>query len=260
MQHKIAILGTGNVAWHLHLAFENAGHIVTDVYNRDLQKAGKFTMNSYQAEPTDNLDFSGSEARIFIMAISDDAVAELVEDLHLPDGAVLAHTSGTLSIKAIGYAPTEDIGVFYPLQTLSKGKSVDFHQVPICIEGETLKAQNELAALASSLSSRVQMLDSGQRRLIHLAAVFACNFTNHMLTISKQILGQQEIDFAILHPLITETLNKSLEIGPEKAQTGPAIRRDLETLDKQHQALTEDQQVAELYQLVSQHILDFYSE
>ncbi|MCE7995899.1 MAG: DUF2520 domain-containing protein [Roseivirga sp.] len=259
MQQKIAILGTGNVAWHLHLAFENAGHTVTDIYSRDLQRAERFAMSSYQAEPTNNLDFSRSEASIFIMAISDDAVTQLTEDLQLPDGAVLAHTSGTLSIKAIGYAPTEDIGVFYPLQTLSRGKNVDFQHVPICIEGETLKAQNELAALAGSLSKRVQMLDSGQRRLIHLAAVFACNFTNHMLTLSKQILSQQEIDFAILHPLISETLNKSLEIGPDKAQTGPAIRRDMETLDKQHQALAEDEQVAEIYQLVSQHILDFYS-
>lgn len=260
MQQKIAILGTGNVAWHLNLAFENAGHQVTAVYDRDLQKAEKFTLGSYQAEATNSLDFSRSEASIFIMAISDDAVAELVEDLHLPDGAVLAHTSGTLSIKAIGYAPTEDIGVFYPLQTLSKGKSVDFTHVPICIEGETLKAQNDLAALAQSLSKRVQMLDSGQRRLIHLAAVFACNFTNHMLTLSSQILDQQEIDFTILHPLISETLNKSLEIGPEKSQTGPAIRRDMETLDKQHQALQGDEQVAEIYELVSQHILDFYSD
>ncbi|GAB5524317.1 MAG: F420-dependent NADP oxidoreductase [Roseivirga sp.] len=260
MQQKIAILGTGNVAWHLNRAFENAGHIVTDIYSRDLQKAERFTVDSYQAEPTSSLDFSRSDARIFIMAISDDAVAEMVENLQLPSEAVLAHTSGTLSIKAIGYAPTEDIGVFYPLQTLSKGKGIDFEHVPICIEGETLRAQNELAGLASSLSQRVQMLDSGQRRLIHLAAVFACNFTNHMLTLSKQILAQQEIDLAILHPLISETLNKSLEIGPEKAQTGPAIRRDMETLDKQHQALHEDEQVAEIYQLISQHILDYYAE
>ncbi len=259
MQQKIVIIGTGNVAWHLSLALENAGHIITAVYSRDLQKAQRFTMNSYQAEATNLLDFSRSEAHIFIMAVSDDAVVDLVKELILPDGAVLAHTSGTLSIKALGYAATEDLGVFYPLQTLSKGKHVDFQYVPICIEGETLKAQNDLAALASSLSTRVQMLDSGQRRLIHLAAVFACNFTNHMLTLSKEILGQHEIDFAILHPLISETLNKSLEIGPENAQTGPAVRRDLETLDKQHEALQGDEQVAEIYQIVSQHILDFYS-
>lgn len=260
MRQKIAILGTGNVAWHLHLAFENAGHTVTAVYNRDLKKAEKFTMGSYQATPVNSLDFSQSEAEIFIMAISDDAVANLVDELQLPAGAVLAHTSGTLSIKSIAYAPTEDIGVFYPLQTLSKGKALDFAQVPICIEGETVRAQDQLAGLAQTLSERVQMLDSGQRRLIHLSAVFACNFTNHMLTLSKQILEQQEIDFKILHPLISETLSKSLEIGPEKAQTGPAIRRDMETLDKQFSALQEDEEVANLYQLVSQHILDFYSE
>jgi predicted short-subunit dehydrogenase-like oxidoreductase (DUF2520 family) len=260
MQQKIAIIGTGNVAWHLNLAFENAGHIVTDVYDRNIRKAEKFTMASYQAEPTDSLDFSNSDASVFIMAITDGAVAEVAEALHLPDGSLLAHTSGTLSIKAIAYAPTEDIGVFYPLQTLSKGKNIDFAAVPVCIEGETLRAQNDLAALAQSVSKRVQVLDSGQRRLIHLAAVFACNFTNHMLTISRQILRQEDIDFAVLYPLISETLNKSLEIGPEKAQTGPAIRRDMETLDKQLQALEGDEQVAEIYQLISQHILDYYAE
>lgn len=260
MQQKIAIIGTGNVAWHLNLAFENAGHIVTDVYDRDIRKAEKFTMGSYQAEPTDSLNFSQSTASVFIMAITDGAVAEVAEALHLPEGSLLAHTSGTLSIKVIAYAPTEDIGVFYPLQTLSKGKNIDFAQVPVCIEGETLRAQNDLAALAQSVSERVQVLDSGQRRLIHLAAVFACNFTNHMLTISRQILGQEDINFAILFPLISETLNKSLEIGPEKAQTGPAIRRDMETLDKQLQALEGDEQVAEIYKLISQHILDYYDE
>lgn len=260
MQQKIAIIGTGNVAWHLNIAFENAGHIVTAVYNRDLKKAAHFTMGSYQAEPVNSLDFSKSQAAIFIMAVSDDVVADIAEMLKLPDGAILAHTSGTLSIKSIAYAPTEDIGVFYPLQTLSKGKSIDFAQVPICVEGETLRAQHQLAALGQTLTKRVQMLDSGQRRLIHLGAVFACNFTNHMLTLSKQILEQQEIDFAILQPLITETLSKSLEIGPEKAQTGPAIRRDMETLDKQLEALQGDEQVARIYEYVSQHILDFYSE
>jgi predicted short-subunit dehydrogenase-like oxidoreductase (DUF2520 family) len=178
----------------------------------------------------------------------------------LPNEAVLAHTSGTLSIKSIAYAPTDHIGVFYPLQTMSKGKNVDFGSVPICIEGETSEALDILAGLAQTLTGKVQMLDSGQRRLIHLGAVFACNFTNHMLTLSKQILGQEAIDFTILHPLIAETLSKSLEIGPEQAQTGPAIRRDMETLDKQLEALHGDEQVAKIYEIVTQHILDFYSE
>lgn len=256
---RIALIGTGNMAWHLQLAFENAGHIITEIYGRDYDKATKLTRNSYQAEPTSSLDFSESSASIFIIAVVDHAVKEIADQLVLPAGAVLAHTSGTLSIKSLAYAPTEDIGVFYPLQTLTSGKSTDFGQVPLCIEGETIKAERELALLAESVSRRVQVLESGQRRLIHLAAVFACNFTNHMFTISKEILSEHEIDFEILHPLISETLNKSFEIGPENAQTGPAVRGDLETLDKQVQALENDEALTKIYQLVSQHIIDYYS-
>jgi len=259
MTKKIAILGTGNVAWHLQLAFENAGHNITEIYGRTLDNATRLVRSSYQAEATDSLDFSDSEAEIFIMALADDSITEVAQELILPDEAVLAHTSGTLSIKSLAYAATEDIGVFYPLQTLTLGKNIDFEQVPVCIEGETAHAQNELAALANSVSKRVQLLESGQRRLIHLAAVFACNFTNHLLTLSKGILAQHELDFEVLHPLISETLNKSLEIGPEHAQTGPAIRGDMETLDKQMAALGNDEQVAEIYQLMSQHIIDYYS-
>lgn len=256
---RIAILGTGNVAWHLQLAFENAGHIVTEVYGRNLEKAEKLVASSYQAEPTSSLDFSDSKAEIFIIALADDSVEEVAQELILPDGAILAHTSGTLSIKSITYAATEDIGVFYPLQTLTQGTSVDFRHVPICVEGETKKARNQLLALAKSVSEHVQLLESGQRRLIHLAAVFACNFTNHMLTISKKLLEQHNLNYELLQPLITETINKSLEIGPEKAQTGPAIRGDIETLDKQLDALEGDDQVAQIYKLISQHIIDFYS-
>lgn len=259
MSTRIAILGTGNVAWHLQLAFENAGHAITEIYGRDLSKAEKLVRNSYQAEATDSLDFSESEADIFLMALSDDSITEVSQELILPEAAILAHTSGTLSIKSIAYAATEDIGVFYPLQTLTAGKNIDFEQVPVCIEGETYRAQNELATLAQSVSKRVQMLESGQRRLIHLAAVFACNFTNHLFTLSKGLLEQHELDFEILQPLITETLNKSLEIGPENAQTGPAIRGDMATLEKQMEALENDEQVAEIYRQLTQHIIDYYS-
>lgn len=259
MSTKIAILGTGNVAWHLQRAFENCGHVITHIYGRNLKKAGQLAQNSYQAEATDSLDFSASQAEIFLMCLADDGVAEVARELVLPDGAILAHTSGTLSIKSIAYAATENIGVFYPLQTLTRGKKIDYSQMPIGIEAETSRAKNELASLAKSISQRVHTLESGQRRLIHLAAVFACNFTNHLLTISKKILSQHHLNFEILHPLIAETLNKALEISPENAQTGPAVRGDIETLDKQMEALGNDEAVAQIYQQISQHIIDYHS-
>ena len=256
---NITIIGTGNVAWHLSNAFENAGHVIREVYDRDLSKAKHFARNLYQADPTDRLDFSKSVSSVFIVAVSDDAIEAVAKKLQLPVPSVVAHTSGTVPLSRLGYVPTPHMGVFYPLQTLSKGKKVDMSHVPICIEGETKEAEKALQKLANTVSGNVNLVDSTKRKSIHLAAVFACNFTNHLLTISKKILEAHQVDFQMLQPLIVETLNKSLEIGPENAQTGPAVRNDLETLDHQHQTLQNDPKVAGIYRVISEHIMDFYS-
>ena len=126
MGSKIVILGTGNVAWHLQPAFENSGHVITHIYGRNLKKAQQLVQNSYQAEATNSLDFSASRAEIFLMCLADNGVAEVARELVLPDGAILAYSSGTLSIKSIAYVATENIGVFYRLQTLTRGKRQPF--------------------------------------------------------------------------------------------------------------------------------------
>ncbi|MGW8122562.1 Rossmann-like and DUF2520 domain-containing protein [Roseivirga echinicomitans] len=260
MSFKIGIIGTGNVAWHLARAFENAGHVITDIYSRDISKAKHFALDFFNAKPTNRLNFSNSQAQVFILAISDDAIAEVVSEILLPENAILAHTSGAVPLSALGYATTENQGVFYPLQTFSKGKSVDFKEIPIGIEGENKITAQALTDLANSISNKVQPMDSHDRRTVHLAAVFACNFTNHLFTISKGILENRNLDFALLEPLIVETLSKSLEIGPNNAQTGPAKRGDLETLDHHFQALSNSPDIAEIYRAVSQNIIDYYSE
>ena len=114
--------------------------------------------------------------------------------------------------------------------------------------------------MSNSISSKTQEISSQQRKAIHLAAVFACNFTNHMFTISREILEDGNLSFEMLKPLIAETLNKSFELGPENAQTGPAVRGDLETLDRQHELLSNQPELAEIYRQVSQHIIDTYEE
>jgi len=257
---KIALIGTGNVAWHLAIAFENAGHVITDVYSRKKENATDFSKALYHAEPTDALDFKKSTAEVFIMAVSDDAIETLAQNLQLPANAILAHTSGAAGLNQLGYSNTENTGVFYPLQTFSKHKKVNIESVLICIEGTNTDTETKLSVLAKSISSNVQLINSEKRKSIHLAAVFACNFANHMFTLSKELMNHQGLDFELLKPLIAETLNKSLEVGPDNAQTGPAKRNDLETLDKQHKALNNDPEVAELYRLISQHIINYYSE
>ncbi|MFT7150760.1 MAG: putative short-subunit dehydrogenase-like oxidoreductase (DUF2520 family), partial [Nonlabens sp.] len=152
------------------------------------------------------------------------------------------------------------IGVFYPLQTFSRGKSINFEEVPIGIEGDDSFTEELLLKLGSEISPKAQRMDSRARKNLHLAAVFACNFTNHMLTISKEIMKNKGLDFELLSPLIEETVSKSLSLGPENSQTGPAKRGDLETLDKHYEALSESEDIAEIYRIVSQNIIDYYDQ
>jgi len=259
MTARIAIIGTGNVAWHLARTFENAGHIITEVYSRDIIKAKHFTTDFFNASATNSLDFRKSTAQIFILAISDDAIEEVASALTLPQDAVLAHTSGSVSMSALGYAQTKNIGVFYPIQTFSKGKKVNFDELPIGIEGDNDFTESILLRLGSSVSTKTLVMNSQARKNIHLAAVFACNFANHMFTISKEIMSNKGMGFNLLAPLIEETLSKSLQIGPENAQTGPAKRGDFETLDKHYEALSKSEEIAEIYRIISQHIIDYYA-
>uniref|UniRef100_UPI0040480A37 Rossmann-like and DUF2520 domain-containing protein n=2 Tax=Roseivirga sp. TaxID=1964215 RepID=UPI0040480A37 len=259
MTSRIAIIGTGNVAWHLARTFENAGHIITEVYSRDIIKAKHFTTGFFNATATNSLDFRKSTAQIFILAISDDAIEEVASAMTLPQDAILAHTSGSVNMSTLGYAQTKNIGVFYPIQTFSKGKKVSFNELPIGIEGDNDFTESILRRLGSSISTKTLVMNSQARKNLHLAAVFACNFTNHMLTISKEIMGHKGLDFNLLAPLIEETLSKSLQIGPENAQTGPAKRGDFETLDKHYEALSKSEEIAEIYRIISQHIIDYYT-
>jgi len=158
------------------------------------------------------------------------------------------------------FAATPNIGVFYPLQTFTKIKKVDFKQTPIFIESVNHETEVVLTALAKAISNQVRKIASEERKALHIAAVFASNFTNHMLTISKGIMEQNGIEYDWLKPLISETINKSLQLGPEEAQTGPAKRGDLEILEKHLSFLQEDPTTAEIYKIVSQHIIDKYYE
>lgn len=257
---KIALIGTGNVAWHLGLAFENNGHVITAIVGRDQRKVELSASHFYQAKEIVGTDLTQISADIAIICVSDDAIEEVAQSLKLPSDCILAHSSGTKPLSSLGYAQTANIGVFYPLQTFTKGKKVDFTNIPICIEADNNDTMDVLGSLASTISHRIAELNSKDRAVLHLSAVFASNFSNHMLTIAKEIMDQNKLDYELLKPLISEIINKSLNQGPQFAQTGPAKRGDLSTLDKQYQSLASDPDTAELYQKISQHILDYYAE
>ncbi len=253
--YNIAFVGSGNVAWHLAPELENAGHRVVEIYSRNPKNAKSLQNRLYNAEINASLDFSQSELDILILCISDDAIEKVAMELALPENAIVVHTSGSQSINKLGYTATENIGVFYPLQTFTKSKKVDFEEIPILIEAENRATLKTLKSLAKSISKQVYSIDSKDRMAIHVAAVVACNFSNYLFGVAEKILTRQGFELDILRPLIAETLNKSLDIGPRDAQTGPAARGDLETLDN-HMAFLENDEFKELYQLISEKILN----
>lgn len=254
--HSVSVIGSGNVAWHLAPALDNAGYVVREVFSPNRKNALALVNKLYQAEVKDSLDFSDSNSTIFILAISDDAIQEVVQEIILPEEAILLHTSGSQPLQVLAYAATPRVGVFYPLQTFSKQKKVDFSEIPVFVESADEEVTVILLRMAKAISKKVQSIDSSKRVALHVAAVFASNFTNHMLAISKTIMEVSDLPYEWLKPLIAETITKSLAIGPEAAQTGPASRGDFEILDKHLAMLQEDEQIAELYKLISQHIID----
>lgn len=252
--YNIAIIGSGNVAWHLAPELENAGQRVVEIFSRNPKNVIKLQKRLYNADINLSLDFSESTAEIFIISIADDAIEEVARELTLPENAIVVHTSGSQSISKLSYTATENIGVLYPLQTFSKSKQVSFDEIPILIEAENHYTTKALKNLGKSISKNVIEVSSKDRMAIHVAAVFACNFTNHLFEISESILKQQGFKLDLLRPLIAETINKTLDIGPVDSQTGPAARGDLETLDK-HMAFLEGGEYHEMYRLISEKIL-----
>lgn len=255
---NVSIIGSGNLAWHLAPALDNVGFVVKEVYSRNPQHAEQLTSRLYQAEVKATLDFSTSDSSLFIIAASDDSIKSIAQEIILPDEAILVHTSGSQPLSELEFSATANVGVFYPLQTFTKQKKVDFKNIPVFIESNIEETEEALMLIAKAISNQVRKIGSEERQALHVAAVFASNFTNHMLAISKGIMQQNSLDYEWLKPLILETIQKSLNLDPESAQTGPAKRGDLEILDKHLEFLKEDKVVAEIYKIVSQHIVDRY--
>jgi predicted short-subunit dehydrogenase-like oxidoreductase (DUF2520 family) len=249
---RITIIGSGNVATHLAAAFKNAGHNIMQVYSRDMQNAALLAYH-VKAEPIDDLQNINPETDIFIIAVKDDAIGVVAEQLAVHQ-KLMVHTSGATDMYALK-AFTDNAGVFYPLQTFSKIKEVDFRNVPLCIEAADESITRYLEQLAQTISNKVYRIDTAERKTLHLAAVFACNFPNYLYDIARQILAKQLLDFDLLRPLILETAQKVQERLPADVQTGPAIRKDETTMSNHLQLLKDEPQLQQLYTLLSQGII-----
>ena len=252
---KGVIIGAGNVAWHLAPALEDAGVVIECVYSRQSKHAQQLADRLYGTEVQDHLDFSASEATLFVLAVSDDAITEVAQQLVLPEAATVVHTSGSQPLRALWRADTPFTGVFYPLQSFSRHRIPDFRTVPICLESDDSDVLLWLTKLAKKISGHVALVNSEERQVLHTAAVLANNFTNHLLHMAETFVEAHHIDFTLLHPLIEETVLKALESSPTLAQTGPAIRDDATTIKRHVKRLRAfDPGYAKVYQVLTRHI------
>ncbi len=249
---NIVLIGAGNVATQLGIAFYKEGYVVSQVFSRTKKSAERLA-KQLNAQAIVDIKKLRTDASIYIIAVKDDAIATIAKKLKLKNQLVV-HTSGTLSINVLKKT-SKNIGVFYPLQTFSLEKNIDFKTVPICIEANNKNATALLHQFSTSISNDVQTINSDQRKIIHLAAVFACNFSNHLFTIAATILEKNNLSFNILKPLIQETADKIQLNAPSKMQTGPAIRGDKKTMDAQLKLLSSKKEYKQLYKLLSKDII-----
>ncbi len=251
-KYSISIIGSGNVAWHIAYALLEVGHVIDQIYARN-EVTGRDLALKLKTNFQPSTDFSKSKSQIFIFAVPDDAIAEILTVIQVPPGAIIFTLSGSISLQYLT-SLWKRAAVFYPLQTFSKRRTIDFSTIPIIIEAYEQEILGTVKDLALSLTEKVYEFDSSKREKIHLAAVFASNFTNYLLTISKDILVTEKIDFKILEPLVEESIQKAFSIGPQEGQTGPAVRGDFEIWQRHLHLLGPDENVKKIYDHLSNQI------
>ncbi|VAW09828.1 FIG137884: hypothetical protein [hydrothermal vent metagenome] len=250
---SITIIGTGIVAKHLCDAFALSDSVIL----KQVIGRNKKALLHFQNYTETSSDYKGiKNSDIYIIAISDDVIRTIAEYLTEKKGLIV-HTSGSISVHAL---PKENrTGVFYPLQTFSDGRKIDFNTVPICIEAEDEHDLALLKKLAGTISGSIFEISSDQRRPLHLAAVFVNNFTNHLYAIGQDICQENELPFDLLKPLLLETAKKIGDLSPIDAQTGPARRKDQNTIDGHLKRLRHKNQ-KEIYKVLTRSIKETYGE
>ena len=244
---KVVLIGSGNVAQHLLQVMLKTTEIeLVQIFARNKNSLSHLITNERITSNYNEI----KEADVYIISVSDNAIAEVSTQLPFKNRLVV-HTSGTSELSVINNKNRK--GVFYPLQTFSKSKAVDFSTIPICLETEKESDYKTLETLANLMSKKTFAISSEQRKSLHVAAVFVCNFVNHLYQIGNQICEENKVPFEILKPLIQETANKINKLSPKEAQTGPAVRNDTKTIEK-HLAFLQDANYKEIYKILTQSI------
>ena len=253
---NVVLIGAGHVAFHLGKALKRSGNKLVLLINRDEKKGERL---AFELGCKFSSDFTAipEETDVVIIAVKDDAIGEVAGKIFCP-GKVVAHTSGSVPMSALSDC-SDRLGVFYPLQTMHRSFEVNMNEVPFCIEGNSNWNEGMLLELARSISENVQVLSSEQRKITHIAAVFACNFTNHFYALSEDILEKNGMSINILKPLIKKTADNVVTDHPKTLQTGPAKRNDTKVMNQHLEVLEKlSPELKKLYSDLSDSIIQMH--
>ena len=235
------------MATHMAKALHKNGHKIDAVWSRTMESAQRLA-RVVDSSPVNDISVLPTDADAYIIAVKDSALQEVIAKVTKGrETRLFLHTAGSMPLSVFeGYA--KNGGVFYPMQTFSMEREVDFRAIPLFIEG----ADARIRQLAESISEHVYELSSDDRKYLHLAAVFACNFANHCYTLAAEVLEKKGLPFDVMQPLVDETARKVHELHPKEAQTGPAIRGDKNVMAAQAALL--DSRMQAIYNLMSESI------
>lgn len=253
MTDSISFIGAGNLATSLAVALHKCGINIRQIYSRTIRSAETLAEMT-GATPINDIS-SLEKNDIYIVSMKDSAMSDVIRQI--PDNikeGIFVHTSGSMGIDVWDNTGINRNGVIYPLQTFSKARIIDFKNIPVLLEASSAEVMSNLKGIMGKVSDDLYECDSQQRESIHLAAVFACNFSNHMYAIASKILENCNMDMRLLYPLIDETAEKIKHISPAKAQTGPAARNDTNIINKHLDMLECQKDLKEIYEIMTKHI------
>ncbi len=252
---NVVFIGSGNVATCIAQALIQKGFKVDCVYSRNILNAQKLT-HLVGGKATANIGEISIDADLYIIAITDDAIESISNQIKV--NGLVVHTSGCTPLNVL--SNNKRFGVFYALQTFTKNTAINLMHVPFLIEANNNNDEVLLINLAKLLSENVQVATTPQRQNLHVAAVFANNFSNHMFAIAKLLLEEHHLSFDLLKPLILQTAKNSVELNPLQVQTGPAIRRDGLTLSTHIEVLHRNPEFRQIYEILSQSIRQVHTK
>ena len=257
MSFDFCFIGAGNLATKLSLALKNNGFNITQVYSKTLQSAENLA-KKLGSSFTNSVSEINTNADLFIVALKDDVIEDVLSKINFQNKLII-HCAGSLPLFVLAKY-SSNFGVLYPLQTFSKNRDVNFEEIPLFVEANSKKNEEIILSIADKISNTATILNSEKRQMLHVSAVFACNFVNYFYTIAADLLESSGIAFEVLRPLIMETAEKVMNMEPEEAQTGPALRFDKKIMEKHMELLNSNKDYQELYMSVSKGIFEYHKK